>query len=128
MQKLKKILPGIIVIICFVIICNITLKQANSSVIDRVDPIEIIVGEKFYETEGVSTLGVYGSKFQLGDIIYLNNQPQDTTFGNEGWLTCFVPDEFYEKQGRVQVQVKRIDDKGKIIEKSNIKVIRILAK
>lgn len=125
MKKLIKIIPVIIVTLCVMLIVTITLKQANNSIINRVNPEKIIAGQRFNESEGVSTMGVYGKKFQPGDIIYINNVAQDTTFGNEGWLTCFVPDDFYKKHGRMKIQVKRLNEKGKVINQSNVFIRRV---
>ena len=116
---LKRIILILIVALCIWNIVTFTLKLENAIVIDRVTPDKIVANEKFFETDGVSTMGVYGEKIHPGDIIYINNEPQETTYGSEEWLTCFVPDEYYAKKGKLKVQVKRINDNGKVEEYSN---------
>lgn len=118
MKNLKKISLLITCIICVYLIVQITLKQVDPIVINTIDPVSIVAGQDFNIFENKSTMALYGKGFKTGDIIYLNDIPQDTAVGNEGWMTCFVDREVYELPGKLEIEVKRINEKGKVIKRS----------
>lgn len=125
MKKIKEILMVMVCIICVILIIQITMKQVNPIIIDRLDPMVITAGQDFYLYEGKSTMASYGKGFEVGDVIYIDGQPQDTTVGNSGWITCFVDRKLYQDARNLEVQIKRIDEKGKVKKASNIITIRV---
>lgn len=116
MDKLKKLMMVAVCFICIFLIVSITMKNVNPIIIERVDPVEIRVGEDFYLFEEKPTMSVYGKGFIEGDIIYINDQPQDSAVGNSSWMTCFVDRSLYQQIGKLTVQVKRTQETGKFVK------------
>ncbi|WP_053982970.1 hypothetical protein [Niameybacter massiliensis] len=118
MKKLKNLIMVLICLVCVFLIVFITMKNVNPIIVERVDPIEVKAGEDFYIFEGKPTISVYGKGFKDGDIIFINNHPQNSAVGDSGWMTCFVDRQEYAVSGKMEVQVKRINEKGRVIKKS----------
>lgn len=127
-KQIKRIMPAIVCIICVFFIVMITFRQIAPIKLIEVNPAQIVAGESFNLYEGQSTMSLNGVGFQTGDIIYLNGFPQDSAVGDATWMTCFVQSEVYEKEGELEIQVKRINEKGRIIKKSNKLKINIVRK
>lgn len=127
-KQLKKIMPAIVCVICIFFIVIITFRQIAPIKLIEVNPVQIVAGESFNLYEGQSTMSINGLGFKTGDIIYLNGYPQDSAVGDETWMTCFVQSEVYEKEGELEIQVKRINEKGRTVKKSNKLKIDIVKK
>lgn len=119
MEKVKKIMMATVCIICMCLIVTITMKYVNPIVIERVDPVEIKVGQDFYLFEGKPTMSIYGKGFMVGDQIYINGELQDSAVGNDGWMTCFVDRALYQEAGELKVEIRRLNDSGRVKKKSD---------
>lgn len=82
-----------------------------------------IAPESISEVENNMVISVDGEGFKENDVIYIDGKPQVTTFGNEEWLTCFIPKNLNITKNNIKVQVKRKD--SIISQKSNKKALEI---
>jgi len=112
----KALLKAIIIIFpaCLLILLGSVYK--DKIVISEIYPIEIVVGEPF-------NISIVGDGFNSGDEIYINGERCDTTFGNEGWITCTVNEKLYSKAGTLKVQVLRKQDEKIIIRSNRVKIL-----
>lgn len=116
----KNLLRGVLIVFPIFLVLMMGTLYKEKIVIEAVSPNETILGESFY-------VSVTGSGFQNGDTIYINDQPQNTTFGNTGWITCVVDASLYQEPGNLEVRVVRGEGK-KIIVKSNTAEIKVIEK
>jgi len=100
-------------------------NQESSIVIERVYPSEIIAGQHFNEIDGEDAIAIEGAGFLEKSSIYANGIKLDTAFGGENLLTAILPKKFYSNPGNLEIQVKLVNSKNTVIDKSNIMVVKV---
>ncbi len=103
----------------------VELKELQDMVIKRVSPDTISKNQKFNIVNGQSALGINGRNFKSGCKIYANNIELNTTFGDETFITAIVPDEIYNKEGKIQIQVRYFDMENETNHVSNKMIIPV---
>ncbi|HFL3605263.1 TPA: hypothetical protein ACG3RE_000078 [Clostridioides difficile] len=88
---LKKYYDFIIILFSLVLFIGMFFISYQKININKVEPKEFNIG---YQNASIS---VKGSGFKDGDGIYINNMKQETTFGNDRWITCCLSNEFNKK-------------------------------
>ncbi|GAA4828698.1 LTA synthase family protein [Paenibacillus vulneris] len=87
--------------------------------ITGVSPSEIQAGVIFNQWMGKSAIAVQGKNILPGSVLYINDQPLETTYGDKGFITAIVPDNFYSKAGILDLQIKLFDSKKILVSESN---------
>lgn len=105
MNKVKTVSMTLTILICIVIIGIFTPRVTNAIKIDYTDPRDMITIDSSIE-EGIP-LSVYGKNFKEGDIIYINDYPQNTAYGNDEWMTCYIDIPNLRKDQILKIYVKR---------------------
>lgn len=123
--KFKDIYALVLIIFPIILILSLPFLHQEKIKIIETNPNSIVAGKKFNEYSGLSTISITGEGFKEGDIIFINNKEQVTSYGNSGWMTCTVNKEFYEKTGKLKIFIARKDNNRTIL-KSNLKIIKIL--
>jgi hypothetical protein len=86
-------------------------------------PDRSFVGAKFNEQpNGQAAIGITGQRFDSSSIIYFNEEPLETGYGNDGLVTALVPDKFVNSVGDINVYVV---NRGRF--KSNTLILKILS-
>lgn len=122
MNKMKKInfvevYKMILCIFPIILFIGMFILGNEKMVIKDITPNQLSV------TNEKIVLSVYGKGFKEKDIIYINGREQETTYGNEGWLTCFITKEIHSETQEAEVEVKRTNTI--INRKSNEKILKI---
>ncbi len=108
-----------------VLIILISFVFQDKIIIESISPEYGIAGIPFNEFNGEAALAVKGNEFMIGDIIYINGIPQNTTYGNNEILTCIVDSNLYQKQATLKVKVIRKEG-NRVLLKSNEKILEII--
>jgi hypothetical protein len=87
--------------------------------ITNIYPEKGVATVAFNSINGEATLTIKGTGFEKGDLVYINDEKQQTTFGNSELLTCFVDKDLYIEPGNLTVRVVRKAG-NKILLKSNM--------
>lgn len=90
------------------------------------EPAQIKAGQEFKTDEGRSALTVKGGPFGIGSKIYAEGKPLPTTWRNEQTLTAVLPNELYAGPGKIELQVKVVDEKEYVLTQSDPVVISVL--
>ena len=78
----------------------------HTPMISQLSPNRSPAGVKFNEQpNGQAAIAIMGSNFEPDSIVYFDDQPLDTTFGNSDLLTAIVPNNFIDMPGRINVYV-----------------------
>lgn len=74
----------------------------------------------FNPINGVSALSISGKNFIEGSTIFLNGELQATTvYGSSELMSVQVDPKYFKKQGTLEVQVKLLDVRGRVLSQSN---------
>lgn len=109
-------------------IIDVNEKKDNSINIREITPAKIRVNETEGLIENSVAISILGSGFQVGDVAYINGEPQKTAFGNDGFLSCLISKKHYARPAKLELEIKRkIDSKGireiRVSEKEFINVV-----
>lgn len=124
-MKFKDIYALVLIIFPIILILSLPFLHQEKIRIIEINPNSVVAGKIFNEYLGISTISITGEGFKEGDIIFINNKEQVTSYGNSSWMTCTVNKEFYEKTGNLKIFIARKDN-NRIILKSNLKIIKVL--
>jgi hypothetical protein len=72
------------------------LPKLKFYVIDEIIPNRTQVGEDFQVFNKSSAIAIRGENFTRDCVVYFNEIPLDTTFGNSSFITAVVPSELYK--------------------------------
>ena len=80
--------------------------------LSEIVPSQTFVGAPFtVQPNGRSVINVYGAGFVPGAEIRLGGTPLDSSVGHAGWMTAYVPDELFAREGAAAVTVRNPDGK-----------------
>ena len=95
------------------------LPKQELFIIKEIIPSKTQVGVDFQLINNRSAIAIKGENFTRDSVIYFNEIPLATTFGNENLITAFVPKELYEISAEYEVVVQN----DKYI--SNLKMFKV---
>ncbi|MBU7320899.1 sulfatase-like hydrolase/transferase [Paenibacillus oleatilyticus] len=85
--------------------------------IERVSPAFLTIGGDAF---GRSQLTVHGGRYGLGSTVFINGEPQQTTWQSESSLSVNVPKALTANAATLDVQVRVIDSKNRVLAESQI--------
>ncbi len=85
--------------------------------IERVTPSFLTAGGDAF---GRSQLTVHGGRYGLGCTVFINGEPQQTAWQNESSLSVNLPKELTANAATLDVQVRVIDSKNRVLAASRI--------
>ncbi|NEN83873.1 sulfatase-like hydrolase/transferase [Paenibacillus elgii] len=93
--------------------------------IERVSPDTLTVGGDVF---GRSQLTVHGGRYGLGSTIFINGEPQQTTWQSESSLSVNLPKSLTTNAATLDVQVRVLDSKNRVLAASRIVKVPVLEK
>lgn len=94
---------------------HLGLEEFTVSDIDRIDKK---AGKSENLADEEATLEVSGKGFTKNSVVYINDEPADTSWINSGSLSVTVPKSLFDSSGVLEVQVKLIDSLNRIMTES----------
>ncbi|GLI09089.1 hypothetical protein YDYSG_51210 [Paenibacillus tyrfis] len=85
--------------------------------IERVSPAFLTVGGDAF---GRSQLTVHGGRYGLGSTVFINGEPQQTTWLSEASLSISLPKALTANAATLDVQVRVVDSKNRVLAESRI--------
>lgn len=85
--------------------------------IERVSPDTLTVGGDAF---GRSQLTVHGGRYGLGSTVFINGEPQQTTWLSEASLSVSLPKALTANAATLDVQVRVVDSKNRVLAESRI--------
>ncbi|SCW34512.1 Sulfatase [Paenibacillus tianmuensis] len=85
--------------------------------IERVSPASLTVGGNAF---GRSQLTIHGGRYGLGSTVFINGEPQQTTWKSESSLSVNLPKAMTAKAEMLDVQVCVVDSKNQVLAASRI--------
>ncbi|GMX65586.1 hypothetical protein Elgi_48570 [Paenibacillus elgii] len=85
--------------------------------IERVSPAFLTVGGDAF---GRSQLTVHGGRYGLGSTVFINGEPQQTTWLSEASLSVSLPKALTANAATLDVQVRVVDSKNRVLAESRI--------
>ncbi|MCM3268744.1 LTA synthase family protein [Paenibacillus elgii] len=93
--------------------------------IERVSPDTLTVGGDVF---GRSQLTVHGGRYGLGSTVFINGEPQQTTWQSESSLSVNLPKSLTTNAATLDVQVRVLDSKNRVLAASRIVKVPVLEK
>lgn len=93
--------------------------------IERVSPDTLTVGGDVF---GRSQLTVHGGRYGLGSTVFINGEPQQTTWQSESSLSVNLPKSLTTNSATLDVQVRVLDSKNRVLAASRIVKVPVLEK
>ncbi|KEQ25815.1 sulfatase-like hydrolase/transferase [Paenibacillus tyrfis] len=85
--------------------------------IERVSPASLTVGGDAF---GRSQLTIHGGRYGLGSTVFINGEPQQTTWQSESSLSVNLPKALTTNAATLDVQVRVVDSKNRVLAASRI--------
>ncbi|MCP1312190.1 sulfatase-like hydrolase/transferase [Paenibacillus tyrfis] len=85
--------------------------------IERISPAFLTVGGDAF---GRSQLTVHGGRYGLGSTVFINGEPQQTTWQSESSLSVSLPKALTANAATLDVQVRVVDSKNRVLAESRI--------
>ncbi|MEC0210712.1 sulfatase-like hydrolase/transferase [Paenibacillus ehimensis] len=93
--------------------------------IERVSPASLTVGG---DTFGRSQLTIHGGRYGLGCTVFINGEAQQTTWQSESSLSVNLPKTLTTHAGTLDVQVRVVDSKNRVLAASRLVKIPVQEK
>ncbi|PUA40004.1 cation tolerance protein CutA [Paenibacillus elgii] len=93
--------------------------------IERVSPDTLTVGGDVF---GRSQLTVHGGRYGLGSTVFINGEPQQTTWQSESSLSVNLPKSLTTNAATLDIQVHVLDSKNRVLAASRIVKVPVLEK
>lgn len=94
-------------------IIDVNEETDKSINIKEITPSQIRINETEGLIENSVAISILGSGFKMGDVVYINGEPQKTAFGNDIFLSCLISKKYYTSLAKLELEVKRkFDSKG----------------
>ncbi|WP_010500765.1 LTA synthase family protein [Paenibacillus elgii] len=93
--------------------------------IERVSPDTLTVGGDVF---GRSQLTVHGGRYGLGSTVFINGEPQQTTWQSESSLSVNLPKALTTSAATLDFQVRVLDSKNRVLAASRIVKVPVLEK
>lgn len=85
--------------------------------IEQVNPASLTVGGDVF---GRSQLTVHGGRYGLGCTVFINGEPQQTTWQSESSLSVNLPKALTANASTLDVQIRVVDSKNRVLAASQI--------
>ncbi|WP_171655423.1 LTA synthase family protein [Paenibacillus foliorum] len=90
-------------------------------VIQSVSPevlLQMQTGEKLIADLLKKTITIRGGRFGIGSVVFANGKPLETTWHTEESLSAVIPKDLLRKPGKLELQVRVVDEKENVLAQS----------
>lgn len=74
------------------------------------------------------SVSVKGGRYGIGTVVYAKGKPLQTTWHSEEGLTAIVPKQLFGKSGKLELQIRVVDEKQNVLAQSKPYSITLLGK